>query len=380
LSPDLVRPACLPASFMVELSRTARLTILPGPIHDPASPRLLPPAAPDTELDLLLLDRPESGRTRRIRYAVGGSLLFHAVLFLLGTRISSIISSEDAESHVSVNKTPLYFPPELTQKAPNQNKLTERFNLQDLLAAQAARQQQAAAAAHRKFVPKAGELVVPVKNLQPQISAEAPTILAQNTTTPIPGAPNGILPSTVPPPPRSTNPFEDIGQQPVTKPTMTPPRATVQDAIRGLSHEPNGVGMVISDESLGQAVPPTPGVKPSPVRMGSQVELKSDPLGADLKPYLIEVLKIVKRNWLNVIPESVRLGTRRGRTIVEFAVDRDGTVAKVVISDYSGSDPLDRAAVAGLSMSNPLPPLPKEYRGLQVRLAMSFNYNVTNVR
>jgi TonB family protein len=81
-----------------------------------------------------------------------------------------------------------------------------------------------------------------------------------------------------------------------------------------------------------------------------------------------------------VIPESARLGTRHGRTIVEFAVNRDGTLAKVVISDYSGSDPLDRAAVAGLSMSNPLPPLPREYRGLQVRLALSFSYNLTNIR
>jgi len=139
------------------------------------------------------------------------------------------------------------------------------------------------------------------------------------------------------------------------------------------------VGMVVSDESVGLTQAPMPGVK-SIGRMGSQVELKSDPLGADLKPYLIEVLKIVKRNWLNVIPESARLGTRHGRTIVEFAVNRDGTLAKVVISDYSGSDPLDRAAVAGLSMSNPLPPLPREYRGLQVRLALSFSYNLTNIR
>jgi len=364
---------------MVELSRTARLTILPEAVHNPASPRVLSPAAPGAELDLLL-DRPDPVRTRRIRYAVAASLLIHAVIFLLGTRIASIASSQDVETHIAIHKTPLYFPPELTQRALNKNKITERFNLQDLLAAQAARERQAAAAAHRKFVPKQGELVVPGKTLQPQISAEAPTILAQNTMTPIPGAPNGILPSAIPPPPQSKSPFEDIGQQPVAKPTLTPPRATVQDAIRGLSHEPSGVGMVVSDEVLGQAPAPTPGMKSAPGRMGSQVELKSDPMGADLKPYLIEVLKIVKRNWLNVIPESARLGTRHGRTIVEFAVNRDGSLAKVVISDYSGSDPLDRAAVAGLSMSNPLPPLPREYRGLQVRLALSFNYNLTNLR
>jgi hypothetical protein len=39
-------------------------------------------------------------------------------------------------------------------------------------------------------------------------------------------------------------------------------------------------------------------------------------------------------------------------------------------------DALDRAAVAGLSMSNPLPPLPAEFKGEQVRLAFSFAYNM----
>jgi hypothetical protein len=38
--------------------------------------------------------------------------------------------------------------------------------------------------------------------------------------------------------------------------------------------------------------------------------------------------------------------------------------------------PLDRAAVAGLSMSNPLPPLPAGFKGAFVNLQFSFNYNM----
>jgi TonB family protein len=123
-------------------------------------------------------------------------------------------------------------------------------------------------------------------------------------------------------------------------------------------------------------IPNTPGNRGTPGRMGSEVELKSDPNGVDLRPYLAQILAIVRHNWFTVMPESVRMGTRRGRTVLQFAVNRDGTLAKVVISDFSGSDPLDRAAVAGLSMSNPLPPLPKEYLGGQLRLAFSFDYNL----
>jgi outer membrane biosynthesis protein TonB len=37
---------------------------------------------------------------------------------------------------------------------------------------------------------------------------------------------------------------------------------------------------------------------------------------------------------------------------------------------------LDRAAVAGISASNPFPPLPAEFRGEQIRLQFTFLYNV----
>ncbi|HEY1215810.1 MAG TPA: TonB family protein, partial [Bryobacteraceae bacterium] len=106
------------------------------------------------------------------------------------------------------------------------------------------------------------------------------------------------------------------------------------------------------------------------------IELKSDPQGADMKPYLIRILAIVRANWRTVTPESARLGTRRGCTVMEFAIDRNGSIPKMVVADSSGSDPLDRAAAAGLMMSNPLPPLPSDFRGMQMRLAFSFSYNL----
>jgi TonB family protein len=55
---------------------------------------------------------------------------------------------------------------------------------------------------------------------------------------------------------------------------------------------------------------------------------------------------------------------------------RDGAVSKLVIATSSGTQPLDRAAVAGISASNPFPPLPSEYKGADVRLQFSFLYNI----
>jgi TonB family protein len=110
--------------------------------------------------------------------------------------------------------------------------------------------------------------------------------------------------------------------------------------------------------------------------MGSAIELQTNPEGADFKPYLTRILAIVRRNWFGVIPVSARMGALRGRTTLQFVVNRDGSIPKLIIADSSGLQPLDTAAVAGLSMSNPLPPLPADFKGAFIRLQFSFSYNV----
>ena len=80
--------------------------------------------------------------------------------------------------------------------------------------------------------------------------------------------------------------------------------------------------------------------------------------------------------WHAVIPESARLGMIRGRVSLQFSVARDGSVPKLVIAASSGVPALDRAAVAGISASNPFPPLPGDFNGQTVRLQFKFAYNM----
>jgi TonB family protein len=333
-----------------------------------------------SDVDLNLLKQwQDPDYSRHMRIAVGLSVLVHFGLFLAAIQLPTLVRRQDLPPRVIVNRTPLYFPKELTQKEANKNKISERFDLQDLLSQRGA-QPQTPSRAHRRFNPKAGRPVpqVQLRRIQPQITADAPPVVAQNNAQPPPGAPGGIIAATAPPPPKPVeSPFESIGAAPLPNPhsAMAPPKADVEDVVRGLTHNSRGAQLTVGDDSMGQNLPAVPGTKPVPGRLGSQVELKSDPQGVDLRPYLAQILAIVRSNWFSVLPESVRMGTRRGRTVVQFALNRDGSLAKVVISDYSGSDSLDRAAVAGLSMSNPFPPLPKDYQGAQMKLAFSFNYN-----
>ena len=116
---------------------------------------------------------------------------------------------------------------------------------------------------------------------------------------------------------------------------------------------------------------------PSPGSQGSNLQLLSDPMGVDFRPYLTRILAMVRRNWFAVIPESARLGMLRGRVALQFIVIRQGGVSKLVIADSSGYEALDRAAVAGISASNPFPPLPPEFRGSEVKLQFTFLYNLS---
>jgi TonB family protein len=136
-----------------------------------------------------------------------------------------------------------------------------------------------------------------------------------------------------------------------------------------------GGGVVVGDLGMGDGgLGPGIHQPPSAGRQKSQLQLLSDPMGADFRPYLLQILQTVRRNWFAVMPESARLG-RRGTVALQFAIAKDGTVTKIVFATNSGVDALDRAAVASISMANPLPPLPLDFRGEVIRLQLTFAYN-----
>jgi periplasmic protein TonB len=83
----------------------------------------------------------------------------------------------------------------------------------------------------------------------------------------------------------------------------------------------------------------------------------------------------VRRNWFAVYPEAARLG-QRGEVGLQFAIEKRGSVAKIVFEGQSGSRPLDESAVAAISASNPLPPLPAGFKGDRVVLRLTFKYNM----
>jgi len=334
-------------------------------LNAPAQP--MPPS--DYPLNLQLTDGdPRSFRQLSILFA--GSMLVHFVAFLFALQLPSFIGRRVPERVIVEHRTPLYFPRELTQKAPNRNKVSRDIDLASLIAERQEQHQQNASPSSsvRHFEP-------PQKMGMPQDSKPANRImpdapsLAMNQAPPDAGA--GVLNGVpvAPPPPQPTQSILDSkGNQtkPAPQPKQTAPKPPPPGTLRpGLSEDNQSI-----------PAPALPSIEGQAGAQHAAIELQSDPQGADFKSYLEQILTIVRANWHRVTPEGVRNGRLHGRTIVQFIINRDGSIAKVIVAEPSGLTMLDVAASTSLVMSSPLPKLPAEFKGMQVRLAFTFAYNM----
>jgi TonB family protein len=318
----------------------------------------------------LLMDwqRPADLRQRWLRAGIGSAIV-HVVFLLAALGVGSLeapLPPNATEIASTIRKvTPLYAPAELTQKAPNRNKVSKEVNVEGLMASAARKPTPPVPPAHA-FRPPDPTKTNPEPPPTTRI-AEPPKIDTA-ATNPIAAAPLGV-PKAPPPPqiqavekPKLTleNPGQyNTGPRPANS-KIAPPGTTVDDAVRKVAR-----GEI-------EAPPRIPGsVQMEPPKL----ELLSDPMGVDFKPYLIRILALVRQNWFAVIPQSARLGNR-GITQLQFIIDRNGQVPKLVISDTSGSETLDKAAVAGVSASVPFPPLPQEFKGREIRVQFAFKYNI----
>jgi TonB family protein len=336
-----------------------------------------PPA--DADLQLLTQWGNPDDQKRRGKAAVL-SVLAHVAIggVLLALPDTGEPPRPEPEHHVIV--TPLIEPPtELTQKAPNKKPISKEFD------------SVAELERPRVQIPQGAPSTTRPRAFRP---LDVPQPPPQKATAPLPEAPKVDTPA-----PRVDVP--QIAQappqiQPVEKPKITLenvgappppvapgqskvaiPNASVDNAIQeAIKSTPSG-GITVGDLDLGGPggagpainLPPTPGVQ------NSNLELLSDPQGVDFRSYLMQILAAVRRNWMAVYPESARLG-RRGRVGIQFSISKAGAVPKLVIVGPSGTESLDRAAVAGISASNPFPPLPSEYKGERIVLQFNFAYNV----
>jgi TonB family protein len=299
--------------------------------------------------------------SRRLFQAGIGSLLVHAIVAAVlltlpetsGRYNGPAITADFRKMAVPLVAPKITAPKvfEVTQKEPNKGKVTPQLDIRSSIESPPKA---------KAFAPPApaGPVVPPAATLTPP-----PQIQAAVATPPI----SGVVPKLPPPPEKPRIALEDAGAAetsvtPPDHPTIKLPKSPLDDVER--PGQPGGAGgMVISPDGASEA---------TALR---QMQLLSDPLGVDFKPYLLQVLAKVRRNWMAIVPDSARMG-RRGLVLIQFSIDRSGGIPKLVIASTSGITAFDRAAVAGISASNPFPPLPAAYKGDEIHLQMAFSYNL----
>jgi TonB family protein len=216
--------------------------------------------------------------------------------------------------------------------------------------------------------------------------------------TPLPEIAGGGKP--VPPPAAAPAPSPGTGSTPSASPPPPPPK---KDEDRLLLEDVpakvpagNGVGPSLQPSTPGEAIRQSlqaavrgrsSGAHPGPGEGTAQFEnlnpnfsiegpeILSDTRGVDFGRYLYLIVEIVRRNWYAEMPMSAQMG-EKGRVDIVFTILKDGSVPEIRLVGSSGKDPLDRAAVAGIRLSSPLPPLPKEFTGDHLLLHFIFLYNL----
>jgi TonB family protein len=343
-----------------------------------------PPA--DAELNLLL-DWSEVGRRERTRTAAIGSLLAHVTLIAIVMALPPYVPpAREPETRRIV--TPLIEPlTELTQKAPNTGKITKEFSAHEVVPRPRIQIPQGATSTTRPAAPRPSLPIPPMPAPKPAQQAalpEPPKIEARAVTPPKIEIPS--TPAPPPPPPqiqaeeKPKSIFEDVAPRASGvasgRSEVPLPGSPVAEAIKQAARNTAPGGLMVGDQGVGiGGVGPGVNLPPAPGARGSNIQLLSDPLGVDFRAYLTQILGAVRRNWMAVMPESVRLG-RRGQTAIQFSIARDGRVPKLVIATSSGADTLDRAAIAGISASSPFPPLPTDFKGDRIVVQFNFSYNM----
>ncbi len=336
-----------------------------------------PPAEPELQL-LTTWGQPDDADRRRT--ALIATALFHiagiGILFLLPESFFQDKRMPEPVRHI----TPIFEPlTRLTQKQPNNAKSEKEFSVED-------RGGRPHVTPPPSPTPGPVRAASPPPKPQPVRQAVIPQVTppkpVQNTQpTPEPpkvdsalNAPKVTLPQlgTLPPPPQIQTQEEpklalqNLGTAPPPVAPLEQRRIPLPDtSVDGAIHR-----------SL-ESAPPRPPSPPPGADNGQSMQLPqllSDAQGIDFTSYLRQILQTVKRNWQAVIPESVRMG-RRGKVSVVLSIGRNGQIEKLVFSEQSGADSLDKAAVAGVSMSQPFPPLPAAFKGDKIVVQFNFAYN-----
>lgn len=93
----------------------------------------------------------------------------------------------------------------------------------------------------------------------------------------------------------------------------------------------------------------------------------------DFGPYMRELQRRIKRRW------NPPRGNESKRVVLLFKVSKDGRLLSLKVHTSSGVPSADQAALDAVKQTAPFRPLPPEYRGNDIDIQFTFDYNVFGI-
>jgi len=147
------------------------------------------------------------------------------------------------------------------------------------------------------------------------------------------------------------------------------------DILLILSLPACGVSLAQSPPDAPNPLKPVLDLRKTPPVSG--VEILSDTLGVDFKPYLAKIVPLTQHSWNARMPNEVGDPTYKGGAVkIRFSILPDGHVEpkSMVLVGRSGDTALDKAAWYAIAYTV-YPPLPEEFKGPRVVANFNFVYN-----
>jgi TonB family protein len=136
--------------------------------------------------------------------------------------------------------------------------------------------------------------------------------------------------------------------------------ALTQDA-----HQPSDAAAPGSGQTVAERVPNV---------SGFEVLSKATP--EELKNYPFRILAGIRNHWFAQLRELEKSADwKPGTAVVEFEINRDGSLGDVRVVDSAGNAALDTAASQAISTAVPFPILPETYPGQKLRFRYHFGYD-----
>ena len=115
-----------------------------------------------------------------------------------------------------------------------------------------------------------------------------------------------------------------------------------------------------------------------PITVSAEIMVLSDTNGFDFGPYLNkEVLLPLQKAWLRLPPSALSpaAAKKKTRAVIEFAIQKDGTLGETKLKESSNDTSLDAAVINSLKAASLFQSLPKQFRGTSLALRFDLSFN-----